>query len=435
MSVAALVFMLVLLVLNGFFVAAEFAFTASSRHQLANRPGSTARAALKSIDELSFTLAGAQLGITIASLLLGAVGEPAVSAVIEAVLGRIVAIPEGLLHSIGFLVALLIVVFLHMVIGEMVPKNIAITDPERWAMFLAVPFRGFALVFRPIIWVLNGAANVLMRLVGVDPSDTKEVHTSDDLATLITAGRREGVVEDFAHRLLTGAIDLGDLQASEVMIPRTEVVALPLTATTAELEQTVVAAGFSRIPIYDGTLDEVRGFVHAKDLLVVPDDRLDQPIPPELIRETLAVPETASVGNVLEMMRRSRNHLAFVIDEHGGIAGIVTMEDIVEEVVGEIRDEYDEEETGIRKVTPTRFVVDASLRPSEVMRVCGIELPEGEYDTLGGLAMDRIGRIPEVGDSFGEETWNIRVRTMEGRRVGDVELVVRLKGEEPETRP
>ena len=429
MTLTALAIMVVLLFVNGFFVAAEFAFTAASRHQLADRPGSGARAALKSIDELSFTLAGAQFGITIASLLLGAVAEPAVAGIIESVIGRFVEIPENLLHSIGFVLALTIVVFLHMVIGEMVPKNIAITDPERSSVLLALPFRGFSTLFRPLIWVLNAVANIGLRMVGVDPTDTKEVHTSDDLASLITAGRREGVVEDFAHRLLTGAIDLWDLHASEVMIPRTEVSALPLASTVADVERTVVEKGYSRIPLYDGTLDEVCGFVHVKDLLAVPDDGVDGPIPTELIRETLAVPESASVGHVLESMRRSRSHLAFVVDEHGGIAGIVTMEDIVEEVVGEIRDEHDREHGGIRRAGPGRFLVKASMRPDEVLRVCGVALPDGDYDTIGGLVMDRIGRIPVVGDSFGEDAWTIRVRQMAGLRVGEVELLIEGRGE------
>lgn len=424
MSAVQFLVILVLLVLNGFFVAAEFAFTAASRHHLAERKGSAARLALRSINDLSFTLAGAQMGITIASLLLGAVAEPAVASLIESAIGSFIEIPEDVLHTLGFALALLIVVFLHMVIGEMVPKNIAITHPERSSIALAVPFGWFATVFKPIIWILNEIANLLLRAIGIDPTDTREAHTTDDLASLITAGRREGVVEDFAHRLLTGAIDLGDLHAGEVMVPRTEVAALPVTASVAELEQVVVERGYSRIPVYEQSLDEVLGFVHAKDLLTVPDEELDDPIPTELIRETLAIPETASVANVLESMRKSRSHLAFVIDEHGGIAGIVTMEDIVEEVVGEIRDEHDEESAGIRKLSPSRFVIQGALRPSEVLRVCGVVLPEGDYDTVGGLAMDRIGRIPVAGDSFGEEGWTMRIRTMEGRRVGDLDLVV-----------
>ena len=422
MSAVALVAMVALLLLNGFFVAAEFAFTAAGKHRLEGRTGRAARAAVRAIDDLSFSLAGAQLGITIASLLLGAVAEPAVASVIEAVIEPFVDLPSQTLHTISLIVSLLIVVFLHMVIGEMGPKNVAIADPEKSALILALPFRLYSVVLRPIIWLLNGAANVLLRLVGVDPSDTRDAHTADDLASLITAGRREGVVEDFAHRLLTGAIEVSDLHAEAVMVPRTDIVALPATATPAEVEQTVIAHGYSRIPVYEGNLDDVTGFVHAKDTLRLSGDELHRPIPSDLIRPLLVVPASKGVGDLLERMRTDRRHLALLVDEYGGTAGIVTMEDIVEEVVGEIRDEHDEATPGVRRSTPGRFVVDASLRPSEVQRVCGVDLPEGDYDTVAGLVMERLGRIPAVGDSITGTGWTLTVSAMDGVRVEQVEL-------------
>jgi CBS domain containing-hemolysin-like protein len=425
MSGAALLAMVILLAANGFFVAAEFAFTAASRHRLEATPGRSARAAVRAIDELSFTLAGAQLGITIASLLLGAVAEPAVASIIESSVGSIVEIPEATLHTIALIVALLIVVFLHMVIGEMGPKNVAIADPERSSMLMALPFRAYATIFRPIIWLLNEAANLVMRAVGVDPSDAKEAHTADDLASLITAGRREGIVEDFAHRLLTGAIDVWDLRADNVMVPRTDVVALPVDATVGDVERTVVEHGYSRIPVYEETIDQVHGFVHAKDMLRLDEREVTGSVPSELIRPLLVVPESTGLGALLERMRRERSHLALVVDEHGGTAGIVTMEDIVEEVVGDIRDEHDPEAIGARRVAPGRFVLDASLRPSEVERACGVELPEGQYDTVGGLVMERLGRIAVVGDRVVEDAWVLRVVAMDGLRVDEVELTVR----------
>ena len=197
-----------LLLANGFFVAAEFAFTAASRPRLAALSSRSARAAVKAIDELSFTLAGAQLGITMASLVLAAVAEPAVASLIEAALGVFGEIPPQVLHTISFVVALSLVVYLHMVVGEMAPKNIAISDPERSALVMAIPFRVYANLVRPIIWVLNELANLLLRLFRVDPNEIGDVHTAEDLSSMIDAGRREGVVEDFAHRLLTGALDL-----------------------------------------------------------------------------------------------------------------------------------------------------------------------------------------------------------------------------------
>ncbi len=423
MSALALLAMVVLLVLNGFFVAAEFAFTAASRHELAAMPGRSARAAVKAIDELSFSLAGAQLGITIASLLLGAVAEPAVASIIEAGLGSFLTLSDATLHTIALIVSLLIVVFLHMVIGEMGPKNVAISTPERSSLIMAIPFRLYSALFRPLIWLLNEVANLVLRAVGIDPADAKEAHTADDLASLITAGRREGVVEDFVHRLLTGAIDLWDLDAEDVMVPRTDVVALPSTATPTDIEQAVVEHGYSRRPVYEETPDNVLGFVHAKDLLRLGPEAYDRPVPSSLVRPLMAVPGSTGLGDLLESMRRGRNHLALVVDEHGGTAGIVTMEDIVEEVVGDIRDEHDPEAEGVRRVSPARYLVDASLRPDEVERMTGVRLPEGEYDTLGGLVMQRVGRIPVAGDRIVDDDWMIEVRLMDGRRVSEVFLI------------
>ncbi len=425
MSVVALGLMVVLLLLNGFFVAAEFAFTAASRHELEARRSRSSRWAVAAIDELSFTLAGAQLGITICSLLLGAVAEPAVAAFIEAGIGAFVTIPPAVLHSVSFVIALSIVVFLHMVIGEMAPKNVAIATPEMASLIMALPFRIYATVFRPVIWLLNGIANTGLRLVGINPNEIGDPHSADDLASLISSGRREGVVEEFAHRLLTGAIDLGGLEATHVMVPRPDVVALPLDSPLSEVERVVVEAGYSRIPVYGGGIDDVRGFIHAKDLMRVEASGMDLPISADLIRPVLVAPESVRVDRLLEEMRRTRNHLALVIDEHGGTAGIVTMEDIVEEVVGEIRDEHDTEGDEIRRVSPTRWVVDASLRPSEVRRALEVDLPEGEYDTVSGLVMEKLGRIPEIGDAVDVGTLTIRVRSMQGRRVEYVDMISR----------
>lgn len=424
MNGTALVVMILLLVMNGFFVAVEFAFTAASPHALSSRTSRSAAAAVAAIEDLSFTLAGAQLGITVASLLLGFVAEPAVAAILESLL-EFANIPDQLLHTISFIVSLSIVVFLHMVIGEMAPKNVAISDPERFSLFLSIPFRIYATVLRPVIWLLNELANLGLRAVRIDPGEVGDVHTADDLAVMITAGRRSGVVEEFAHRLLTGAIDLAELEATHVMVPRPDIVAVPLSITYRQLEQVVKEVGHSRIPVYAETLDDIRGFIHAKDLLRLSPADYDQPVPEAMIRRALVVPESARVDRLLQDMRRRRSHLAIVIDEHGGTAGLVTMEDIVEEVVGEIRDEHDVEADGVRRVSANRWLVDASLRPSEVRRATGVNLPEGEYDTVSGLVMERIGRIPLAGDRIDDEAWTLRVRSMEGRRVGDVDLIVK----------
>ncbi|MPZ54356.1 MAG: DUF21 domain-containing protein, partial [Acidimicrobiia bacterium] len=328
-------------------------------------------------------------------------------------------------HTISLIVSLIIVLFLHMVIGEMAPKNLAIAEPDRAARLLAYPNRVYTFLLKPAIMLLNGMANVGMRLFGYDPDEIgSEAHTADDLATMISTGREGGVIEEFTHRLLTGAIDLNDLDASDVMLPRPDVVALPNGSTPAQFEDIVVASGLSRIPTYGDDLDDLTGFIHAKDLLVIDDEQRDQPIPATLIRPLLAVPESGGVRQLLGKMRRERNHMAVVVDEHGATSGIVTLEDIAEEVVGDITDEHDRSGAGALTLAPDRFLVSAGLRPDEVSRSLGVDIPDGEYETLGGLVMERLGRIPETDDVIHDGGWTMRVKRMSGRRVIDVEITV-----------
>lgn len=421
MNWSPLLLMVVLLLANGFFVAAEFAYITARRNVLEQTPGGSARIAVGLNQNLSLSLTAAQLGITMASLGLGAVAEPAVAHLLEQALG-FVPLSEQVIHIIALVIALLIVVFLHMVIGEMAPKNIAISSPERSATVLARLFRGYIIVFRPLIALLNAIANGILRLFGVKPANSLEVgHTADDLAVIIATGQEEGVIEDFTHRLLTGAIIFGDLDAAETMIPRPDVEAIPVTATVAEIERLMKATGHSRIPIHGETLDEILGFVHVKDLMGIPDEARDGVIDHALIRDILFVPESAHIRSVLDEMRATRIHFAVVVDEHGSTAGIITMEDIAEELVGEIRDEHDRRDQGVVRIQDGRIVAPGVIRPDQLVEY-GLRLPDGEYETLGGLMMDRLGRIPVVGDTVEEAGWNLRVTSTDRRRVSEVEL-------------
>ena len=423
MSFTGLAWMVVLLLANGFFVAAEFAFIAARRNVLEQRDSNSARAAVALSRELSLSLAAAQLGITIASLLLGYVAEPAVASIIETTVGAVVQIPEDVLHAIALVVALVIVVFLHMVIGEMAPKNIAIAAPERTALVMALPFRAFLVVFRPFIWLFNGLANAILRLFRVSPVDALEAaHSAEDLAVVIADGRQEGVIDQFAHRLLTGAILLGERVAHDVMIPRLDIDALPTSATYADVEELVLLTGHSRIPIHTGEIDDVVGFVHMKDLLDVDESRRDHVVDPAGIRPIMVVPESAQAQDVLADMRRNRSHIALVIDEHGGTAGLVSLEDIAEELVGDIRDEHDPSETILERTASGRVLLSGGIRPDELARH-GIAIPEGDYDTVGGFVMSRLGRIPRVGDEVEAGQATIKVTRMVGRRVVETEII------------
>jgi CBS domain containing-hemolysin-like protein len=417
----ALLWMVVLLAANGFFVAAEFASITARRNVLEERESRPARAAARLTRELSLSLAAAQLGITMSSLLLGFVAEPAVAGILQRGLGFL-RIPEGVLHPIALTVALMIVVFLHMVLGEMAPKNMAITAPERVALAVALPFRWFIVLFRPVIALLNTLANGMLHLLRVQPADALELgHSAEELAVLIAEGRREGVIGDFAHRLLTGAIVFGDRAAAGLMVPRPDTVAVDAGATVADIEDLMLRSGHSRIPIHTGDLDDVLGFVHTKDLLGVEDRARHRPLDHSLIRPLLVVGETAPVRAVLTEMRRTHNHLALVVDEYGGTAGIIALEDIAEELVGEIWDEYDCQPRLIRSLSDGSLLAAGSVHP-ERLAALGVVLPPGEYETLGGFVMDRLGRIPRPGDVVDEDGWRIRVSRMEGHRVREVRI-------------
>jgi CBS domain containing-hemolysin-like protein len=364
MSFLLLGFAIVLLVANGFFVAVEFALVASRRTKLeglAEEGSLPARLALRASNTLSLQLAGAQLGITMASLGLGAVAEPAVAHLLESGIGLVVDMPERVVRTVSFVIALILVLFGHMVIGEMVPKNIALTDPERMMLRLAIPNHVYVTVFRPVIAMLNGLANAGVRLFGVEPRDTlSTVHTRDELAGMLAASRDEGLVEEVAHQLLTGALDFGIRPVSAVIVPRERVVFVRQDDSVADAEQVVVASGLSRLPVVGRDIDDVIGFIHAKDLLSVAPEWRDGPIPFSRLRRMLVVPADRALDDVLVAMRRARTHLAVVVGERGHTLGIASLEDVLEAIVGDIRDESD---PGSPRRRPARAVSGRSRSP------------------------------------------------------------------------
>jgi CBS domain containing-hemolysin-like protein len=345
-SVGALIVAALLLVANGFFVAVEFALVASSRTKLeplaeGRRAG---RYALEATTDLTVQLAGAQLGITMASLGLGYVAEPAIAHGLEDLLG-LADLPEALTHTIAFVIGLSIVVFLHMVIGEMVPKNLALVAPERVMLLLAIPNHFYVRAFRPFLWLLNALANLGMKPFGIQPADELQMaRTPEEFAALIEESHEEGYIAEFAHDLLTGALDFGRKQADAVMVPREQFVVVNRTDSVAEIERIVVETGHSRLPVIGRDLDDVLGFVHAKDLLTLPPGERDRPLPLPAIRRMVVVRTAWPLDSVLRVMRRARVHFAVVLDDRGRTAGIVTLEDLLEELVGDIVDETDREQ-------------------------------------------------------------------------------------------
>jgi CBS domain containing-hemolysin-like protein len=337
----------VLLAVNGFFVALEFALLGSRQSRLEPLAEAGDKAAQRSLDamrDLSAQLAGAQLGITVASLILGLVGEPAMAHLLEPVVALVPFVPDSWAHGVAGVIGLLIVVFAHMVLGEMVPKNLTLTHPEATLRLITLPNKAYLTLVRPLVWALNVLANLGVRAFGVEPRDElASAHTAEELALLVAASREEGTIQGFAADLLSGVLDFGGRPVSSVMVPRDAICAIPATASPAEAEAVVLDLGHSRLPVLGaGGIDDVLGFLHAKDLLHLPSTAAHQPMPPRLLRRMLVVPRERSMEDLLLAMRRSRVHFALVTEADGTTAGLVTLDDLLEELVGEITDERDQ---------------------------------------------------------------------------------------------
>ena len=335
-----------LLLLNAFFVGAEFAVISARRSQiepLADAGSRAARTALRAMEHISLMLACAQLGITVCSLGLGAVAEPAIAHLIEAPIDA-VGLPESVVHPVAFAVGLTLVIYLHVVIGEMVPKNLALAGPERAVLLLAPPLMAIGRAVSPVIVVLNAVANGVLRLLRVEPkSELASTYTADEVHSIVTESAREGLLPH-DHGLLTGALEFSDRLAADVMVPIGRLVTVPAGSTPAEVERLVTRTGFSRFPVVRGPGPDqpdgpvVMGYLHLKDLLYADDERHDQPVPDKRIRNLVSVNTGDEVEEALATMQRAGTHLARVVDEGGRTLGVLFLEDVLEELVGEVRD-------------------------------------------------------------------------------------------------
>ncbi|MBZ5734043.1 hemolysin family protein [Nocardioides sp. TRM66260-LWL] len=339
-DLAAVGLAVVLLALNAFFVGAEFALVSSRRSQIEPRAqaGSRmARSTLRAMEQVSLMMAGAQLGITICSLGLGAVGEPAVAHLLEPVL-HAAGLPDGLLHPLAFTIALLVVVFLHVVLGEMVPKNIAIAGPDRAALLLGPPLLAIVTVLRPLIAALNACANAILRALRVEPKDeVSSAFTREEVAAMVEESRGEGLLEDDEYDRLAGALGFTEKTVAAVLMPPAGLATVLRGSTAADVEALCAATGFSRFPVR-GVDDELVGYLHIKDVLETDEARRLRPIEDKWVRPFAPVRPTDRLHEVLEQLQRRGAHMARVVDPDGVTLGVATLEDVIEELIGEIRD-------------------------------------------------------------------------------------------------
>ncbi len=412
MTIALGLFGVVLLIAaNGYFVAAEFAFVAARRAKFVEQADEGDRRSRRAITvhkRLSFMLSGAQLGITVTSLVLGFIAEPAIAGALEPVL-ETVGIPESATFGIAVTIGFILATVAQMVFGELAPKNLAIAKPEPVARRLAASTLIFMRVAGPVIRLFDGSANRLLRLFGIEP--VEEIHGSvstDELDYIVDSSAESGQLTLSQAALLERAIDFGELEASDAMVAWNRTVTISVGATAEDLRE-LMKSNHSRFPVVDDD-GRVVGLVHAKDLLGVPRDAYDRTLVGSLVHDVLAVPEAAGLNVVLTALRTHSTEMAIVIDEYGGPAGVVTLEDLVEELVGEIEDEYDQNAQGeFLQIAPGVWSVAATSRPDEIERVTGFELPDGEYDTVAGLVLERLERIADVGDRVVVDGMSIEV--------------------------
>ena len=429
----------VLLLLNGFFVAVEFALVRSRRTRLeamtrAGAPG--ARSALRAIANLPRVLSASQLGITLASLGLGFVAEATLAETMKEWFATLpIALEVSLRVTAGATLALVVVTYFHVVFGELAPRAAALNHPEQVARFLSPPLLAFAWVVTPFTWVLNRSSQVVLRAFGQRPDfDEESVHSPDELRMLVEQSQERGAIERQDAEFIEGVFEFSEKNAREVMTPRTAIVALAIDAPLEEALETVVEGGFSRYPVYEETIDDIVGIVLAKDLLAVVAKRLHEDDSRDFalgsaMRKVHVVPGTREVEEVLGDFKRLKEHMAVVLDEFGGTAGIVTMEDLLEEIVGEILDEHDEPAPQEGPSERGETFVAGSVHVAELNERFGLEVPEDDYTTIGGYVFGVLGRLPVPGDRVTSGGAIFVVRQMEGRRIAQLAVDLHTLGD------
>ena len=417
--------LVILIAANAFFVAAEFALVASRPtrlHTMAQSGDAKAKLARSVVQSIDRYISGTQLGITVASLGLGWIGEPAVASVVQRAF-QILPAPADVIatHAVATAIAFLFITFLHIVLGELAPKTVALIHPEATSRWVAGPLILFTKATNPFIWVLNGSANALLRLFGMRaPSEVDRVHRPEEIVLLLRQTQRSGQLDEEDVEMIEGVFEFTEKHAKDVMTPRTEIEALPAGMTVSDAATRVGEIGRSRYPVYQESPDDIVGIVHIKQILKALREHPEDPIT-SLMRPPFFVPGTREVEDVLTDFKRLKTQMAVVLDEYGGTAGVVTMEDLLEEIVGEIYDEYDEAEPQPQPAIDG-VVLPGDMEIDDVNEQYGLELEGGDYQTIGGFVFGQLGRLPGPGDRVQLDTVRFEVVEMDGRRVGKLKM-------------
>lgn len=425
----SLLLVLFFLLMNAFFVAAEFSLVRVRKSQveiLVDEGRKGAKYAKLVADNVNAYLSACQLGITLASLALGWLGEPAVSKLFEPLFTAL-NVPEAAMHGISVAIGFIIITALHIVVGELIPKSLAIFSTERYALFTAAPLVWFYRITYPVMWLFNSITNGVMRLLGHDVANEHEVYTGEEIKLLIDESTESGLIDPEQNEYVDNIFDLGDKDAEAIMTPRTDVVCIDLEDPLEQNLETVLRYKYTRYPVCRDSKDHIIGFVHVKDLYTLPKNATIDDL---RIRAIQAVPESVSIAKLLQTLQSKRTKIAVVVDEHGGTAGIVTMSNIMEQIVGRIDDEYVHGSSyEVVKMEDGSYLVDGSLPIDEVGELIGFEPEESEEcETAGGLLLSLFDRIPDEGDTVAVEHGNDKasftVVGMDRHRIDKIRVVV-----------
>ena len=410
----------VLIVLNGFFVAAEFALVRvreSRLVQLEQEGSARAGVVRDTLHDLDAYLSVCQVGITVASLALGWVGEPAVSAIIAPGLEALGIGNESIVSLVAVILGFAVITYAHLVFGEQAPKYFSIQRAEETALAISRPLRLFEILFRPLVWLVNASTNLVLRPWGIRLGEEMEAHSEEELRIMISSSTSSGVLDPQEREYLNNVFDFGDTIAREIMVPRPDIEALPCDAPLEELVERAAFGRYTRYPVYEDDLDHVLGAVHVKDLFrAAKEDGESFDLKP-LIRDCLVVPENKRIEDILQEFQKRKLQMAIVIDEWGSVEGLITIEDILEEIVGEIQDEFDEPEASIEPIGEDTYAIDGRIPISDVNEYFDLDLPNEDFDTIGGYVLGALGRPPETGDTVEVDGATLRVKSVDGPRV------------------
>ncbi|QQG40839.1 MAG: HlyC/CorC family transporter [Candidatus Levyibacteriota bacterium] len=428
---------ILLVLLNGYFVASEFALVAVRKtriDELVRKGNATAKLVQKALIDLDSFISATQLGITLASLGLGWIGEPAIAHFLEPYFAFLPNNASFLTaHAVSIIIAFTIITFLHIVLGELAPKTIALQRAEITSLFIIAPLTVFTKIFSPFIWILNGAGSIVLKLFGFTaPTGHQLVHSEEEIRMILAQSAQSGAIPKKEVEMLYSVFRLGDIPVKQIMVPRTDIVAFNVSTSLRKIIKQVKLHPHSRFPVYEHSIDTVIGFVHIKDIYkeVLKSKKEKRLSETKLVRVIMGVPETKRIDEVLLDMRKKRVHIAVVNDEYGGTAGMVTLEDILESLVGEIQDEFEQPLRDMQKQKDGSYLVDGLTAVEKVQSKFNLSMKGQGYTTIGGLVFGLLGRQPEQGDTVQIGTIIFQVEKTEGKRIS----MLRLKKESKKSR-